>query len=315
MQRPEFALRVPPFRRHARKAVDFGLIDGGAGGVFHSVLLLRSHSVDIETTPRSSSPAVTMTSIVPVPVFPDHVAKTHAGAGTFARFRKVHTALVTVVASAILSHGCSMDFPASLLQLSPIGPYPVSGLTSQVMVRQRRKHRQNPSQRRQSSFLLNACSDPPAVRLRQVAYASPSLRSTGICLRGRAPGDRHLSDIRKVTFMARIVMKFGGTSVANIERIRNVARHVKREVDQGTRLPLLFRRCRARPTSWSAGRARPPSCMTRANMMPSSRPANRSRPDFSPSPCRTWHQRPLMAGLADSDQDGQCPWRGPHPRH
>ncbi len=33
--------------------------------------------------------------------------------------------------------------------------------------------------------------------------------------------------------MARLVMKFGGTSVANIERIRNVARHVKREVDAG----------------------------------------------------------------------------------
>jgi len=33
--------------------------------------------------------------------------------------------------------------------------------------------------------------------------------------------------------MARLVMKFGGTSVANIERIRNVARHVKREIDAG----------------------------------------------------------------------------------
>ncbi|EJF90459.1 aspartate kinase [Bartonella tamiae] len=33
--------------------------------------------------------------------------------------------------------------------------------------------------------------------------------------------------------MARIVMKFGGTSVANIDRIKNVARHVKREVDAG----------------------------------------------------------------------------------
>ena len=29
-------------------------------------------------------------------------------------------------------------------------------------------------------------------------------------------------------------MKFGGTSVANVERIRNVARHVKREVDAGS---------------------------------------------------------------------------------
>ena len=33
--------------------------------------------------------------------------------------------------------------------------------------------------------------------------------------------------------MARLVMKFGGTSVADIDRIRNVARHVKREVDAG----------------------------------------------------------------------------------
>ncbi|MEI2734943.1 MAG: aspartate kinase [Rhodoblastus sp.] len=31
----------------------------------------------------------------------------------------------------------------------------------------------------------------------------------------------------------RLVMKFGGTSVANVERIRNVARHVKREVEAG----------------------------------------------------------------------------------
>ncbi|MCK5934659.1 aspartate kinase [Fulvimarina manganoxydans] len=33
--------------------------------------------------------------------------------------------------------------------------------------------------------------------------------------------------------MARLVLKFGGTSVADLDRIRNVARHVKREVDAG----------------------------------------------------------------------------------
>src|SRR5476651_296678 len=33
--------------------------------------------------------------------------------------------------------------------------------------------------------------------------------------------------------MARLVMKFGGSSVADIDRIRNVAQHVKREVDAG----------------------------------------------------------------------------------
>jgi aspartate kinase len=37
----------------------------------------------------------------------------------------------------------------------------------------------------------------------------------------------------KSSIMARLVMKFGGTSVADIDRIRNVARHVKREVDAG----------------------------------------------------------------------------------
>ena len=33
--------------------------------------------------------------------------------------------------------------------------------------------------------------------------------------------------------MSRLVMKFGGTSVANMERIRNVARHVARERKAG----------------------------------------------------------------------------------
>src|SRR3979490_2545227 len=33
--------------------------------------------------------------------------------------------------------------------------------------------------------------------------------------------------------MGRLVMKFGGTSFPNVDRIRNVARHVKREVDAG----------------------------------------------------------------------------------
>ena len=39
--------------------------------------------------------------------------------------------------------------------------------------------------------------------------------------------------------MARLVMKFGGTSVANIERIRNVARHVKREVEAGHEVAVV----------------------------------------------------------------------------
>ena len=39
--------------------------------------------------------------------------------------------------------------------------------------------------------------------------------------------------------MARLVMKFGGTSVADIEHIHNVARHVKREVDAGHEVAVV----------------------------------------------------------------------------
>ena len=39
--------------------------------------------------------------------------------------------------------------------------------------------------------------------------------------------------------MARIVMKFGGTSMAGIERIREVANRVKREVDAGNRVAVV----------------------------------------------------------------------------
>ncbi len=39
--------------------------------------------------------------------------------------------------------------------------------------------------------------------------------------------------------MARIVMKFGGTSVGDVERIRNVAAHVKREVDAGHQVAVV----------------------------------------------------------------------------
>jgi len=39
--------------------------------------------------------------------------------------------------------------------------------------------------------------------------------------------------------MTRLVMKFGGTSVADVGRIRNVARHVKREVDAGNQVAVV----------------------------------------------------------------------------
>lgn len=39
--------------------------------------------------------------------------------------------------------------------------------------------------------------------------------------------------------MARIVIKFGGTSVADIERIKNVAARVKAETDAGNQVAVV----------------------------------------------------------------------------
>src|ERR1019366_6033514 len=39
--------------------------------------------------------------------------------------------------------------------------------------------------------------------------------------------------------MTRIVMKFGGTSVADLDRIRNVAARVKREVEAGNEVAVV----------------------------------------------------------------------------
>jgi aspartate kinase len=43
----------------------------------------------------------------------------------------------------------------------------------------------------------------------------------------------------RTLIMARLVMKFGGTSVADIDRIRNAAHHVKREVDAGHEVAVV----------------------------------------------------------------------------
>jgi aspartate kinase len=63
-------------------------------------------------------------------------------------------------------------------------------------------------------------------------YTRLSLPKSG--LRAANPA----GEVRKPA-MARLVMKFGGTSVADIDRIRNVARHVKREVDAGHEVAVV----------------------------------------------------------------------------
>jgi aspartate kinase len=63
---------------------------------------------------------------------------------------------------------------------------------------------------------------------------APGDRGDFVCQTGKA--GRKKQDCGA---MARLVMKFGGTSVADIARIRNVARHVKREVDAGHEVAVV----------------------------------------------------------------------------
>ena len=55
---------------------------------------------------------------------------------------------------------------------------------------------------------------------------------------GRNPDARTNTAVRTL-LMARIVMKFGGTSVADLDRIRNVATRVKREVEAGHEVAVV----------------------------------------------------------------------------
>jgi aspartate kinase len=54
----------------------------------------------------------------------------------------------------------------------------------------------------------------------------------------QSPGRRETGPFRGLS-VARIIVKFGGTSVANVERIRQAARHVKREVDAGNEVAVV----------------------------------------------------------------------------
>ena len=74
----------------------------------------------------------------------------------------------------------------------------------------------------------------------------------------------------------RIVMKFGGTSVADVERIQAVARRVKREVDAGDQVAVVVS-AMAGVTNQLVDWTRRPSrrCTTRASTTSWWRPASR----------------------------------------
>ena len=61
--------------------------------------------------------------------------------------------------------------------------------------------------------------------------------------------------------MATIAMKFGGTSVADIERIRHVATLVKREVERGNRVAVVVSAMAGETNklvAWTNEAAKPP---------------------------------------------------------
>ncbi len=117
--------------------------------------------------------------------------------------------------------------------------------------------------------------------------------------------------------MAVVVMKFGGTSVANIERIRNVARHVKREVDAGNKVAVVVSAMSGvtnQLVAW-VREAAAPARRARVRRRRRHR-VSRSRPVCWPSclqsmgiQARSWQgwQIPIETDAAAR--------RGPHPQH
>ncbi len=76
--------------------------------------------------------------------------------------------------------------------------------------------------------------------------SAPSRRRTGRDCQDNGIADKSASGyrtgaqrFRPAGLMARLVLKFGGTSVATVERIRNVARHVEREVKAGHQVAVV----------------------------------------------------------------------------
>ena len=67
--------------------------------------------------------------------------------------------------------------------------------------------------------------------------------------------------------MPRLVMKFGGTSVANLDRIRNAAERVRLEVAKGYDVIVIVSAMSGKPMSWWGGSMTPRRSTTQENMM------------------------------------------------
>src|SRR5262245_59912318 len=81
------------------------------------------------------------------------------------------------------------------------------------------------------------CEGVPAPAAGAVRRYLRRRRATTDCACRPMCSDRRAAD--NESDMARIVQKFGGTSVADLERIKNAACRVKREVDAGNEVAVV----------------------------------------------------------------------------
>ncbi len=111
--------------------------------------------------------------------------------------------------------------------------------------------------------------------------------------------------------MGRLVMKFGGTSVANIDRIRNVARHVKREVDAGHDVAVVVSAMSGKTNElveWCRDASPMHDAREYDAVVASGEQVTSGLLAIALQAHR--HPGPLLAGLADPDQDLRRPRLG-----
>ena len=116
--------------------------------------------------------------------------------------------------------------------------------------------------------------------------------------------------------MSRIVMKFGGTSVADLDRIRNVATRVKREVEAGNEVAVVVSAMAGVTNQLVALVPGPVAAARRARIR--HRGGDRRAGHHRPAGDRAAGDRrrgALLAGLADPDPHRQRPRQGAHRRH
>ena len=111
---------------------------------------------------------------------------------------------------------------------------------------------------------------------RALRRAASALTHPARAFIGRLDALRELAPLPRLQgSMSRLVMKFGGTSVADIPRIRNVAAHVKREIDAGFEVAVVVSAMAGKTNELVAWCKEAGSASTTLNTIPSSPPANR----------------------------------------